>query len=280
MHEFALILENRKNAIQLVKVLKAIHEDVIFSGSELVAGLPCLSGEKKRTLLLLLKINGILVTIKPAPSVIDYLMKVNGSKLEDFERQIMLILDVLPEKSRADKKEFKEKIKIVATMPDLLYSLGGFQHVPSVSSAMAKLITQAEKTIWIVNPFFDESATAFLLMYLDAAASRRVKINVITRPLGTNDSNANSIRFLKDNLKFPEQLEVKSFYSARNDEWCSIHSKILLIDETACYIGSANITQSSFHNNFEIGLILTGEIVKEPANIIKTLWEIAHYDSI
>ena len=276
MHEIAVILENRKNSFQLMEALRSIPEEEAVTGTDLAERLPKLNNEKIRTLILLLKTAGILITIQPALSAMDYLMKVNISALDEFEKQILLLVDVLPEKSRPSKYISEEGVKIVATMPDFLYKEGEPPRVPSVSSTMARLITRAEKTIWIVNPFFDEFAVAFIHTYLNAAANRGVKINIITRPPATNDSNAASIRFLKENLEKTEQLEVRSFYSKKNDEWCSIHSKILLIDDATCYIGSANITRGSFNRNFEMGVVLTGEIVKEPAQIISNIWKTAH----
>jgi len=53
----------------------------------------------------------------------------------------------------------------------------------------------------------------------------------------------------------------------------SLHAKALLVDQVIALVGSANLTRSGLDNNIEVGLIVTGQVVRELRQFIERLIE-------
>ncbi len=275
MHEIAQILENRYKTENLLTALKFFLTEDAFSGKELAEHLTNFERKEIQTLLMLLKSADILRVVNPGPSIMDYLLKVDYDNLSEFEKGIKSLVNLISEMKPTSQIKIESEVKITATMPDIFYKKGKPPRIPSVASTMAKLITKAENEIWIVNPFFDEFATAHLQLYLNDAVKRGVDVKIITRPSSKSEGNIASIKYLLTSLENPQRMEIRTFYTTERDTWYSIHSKILLIDEKQCYIGSANITEGSFNKNFEMGVVVTGKCVESVYSIILEIWKMS-----
>ncbi|MFQ5906248.1 MAG: phosphatidylserine/phosphatidylglycerophosphate/cardiolipin synthase family protein, partial [bacterium] len=55
----------------------------------------------------------------------------------------------------------------------------------------------------------------------------------------------------------------------------ALHSKIVLVDGSHCYIGSANVTQASLRMNLEIGVVLHGKSVEQVQTLTEQIWEVS-----
>lgn len=105
-------------------------------------------------------------------------------------------------------------------------------------------ISKAERSVKIVTPYF--SPPRWLISVLEAAARRKVEIDIIV-PEKADVSLANRLnyRFMYD--LFPSGMR---FHLSRTMN----HSKILIIDDLECLIGSQNIDPLSFGVNIEAGV--------------------------
>jgi cardiolipin synthase/putative cardiolipin synthase len=121
-------------------------------------------------------------------------------------------------------------------------------------------------------------------------AKKGVQVRVIGRELlddrGEDTRNILPIQWLYDRFKetgFEEQIEVRDFAkrdSASGQLVYALHSKIVLSDENACYIGSANVTETSLRFNFELGVVLKDELVLPVVQLVDYLWDASTHVSM
>ena len=149
-------------------------------------------------------------------------------------------------------------IELVATLPDnFLVDSQTPSAISSLSSALHRLVTEAEQEIHILNPYFEQIGFDRLSSALLAAAKRGVSITVVTSQL--SDTTSPNYRVLK---KVAEQARIQGIikqFDFRNYQFFHVaHAKIVFTDGTKGYIGSANLTEYGMACNLEVGVILDG----------------------
>jgi len=272
MFEIAKILKDRERVGEFVQLLNQFKEKDIVKGREIVNKLEFLENIEKHRMLNELYKQEVLKVIKPSYELEEYYFEINDDVLDQAEEKLILLVDNFPI-DFLERKDVKQgEIKVVATLPNIFFENQEILKIPSVSSSMAKLITEAEKEIWIVNPFFDDFASSFLLPHIENALNRGIEVKIITRPFETSDKMDMPIFEKKKEHK---NLRLRELSKEDGENWYSLHSKILLKDDIQCYLGSANITERSFKSNFEIGVLIRGEPIKKISSIIEELWEIS-----
>jgi phosphatidylserine/phosphatidylglycerophosphate/cardiolipin synthase-like enzyme len=62
-----------------------------------------------------------------------------------------------------------------------------------------------------------------------------------------------------------DHVDVRDFYETNmsNQQTGAVHAKTVSVDEDRCYIGSANLTELNLQGNFELGVLLEGDLVSE-----------------
>ena len=53
----------------------------------------------------------------------------------------------------------------------------------------------------------------------------------------------------------------------------ALHSKLFMLDESACNIGGANVTETGLKSNFEIGVVIRGKKVRPILKLLNKLWD-------
>ena len=166
-------------------------------------------------------------------------------------------------------------IELVATLPDnFLIDSQERSDILSLSSALHRLVTEAEREILILNPYFEQIGFDRLSSALLASAERGVLITVVTCQLSNVTSpNYRVLREIAEQARihgFIEQFDFRDYqYNLGNRVLPVAHAKIVFIDGTKGYIGSANLTEYGMAYNLEVGTILDGPEAKK----IKQIFE-------
>ena len=143
---------------------------------------------------------------------------------------------------------------------------------------LKRLIRSAEKELLIINPFFDAAGIERIINDLLVAASDGVKTKIVVREYGQHETLTECVDSIIDNFVSngsARRLQVRDYYKKRDHQIYAIHSKIIIADSTKCYIGSANLTMSSFYSNLELGVLLKGRSVRLVRSLFENLWKIS-----
>ena len=160
-------------------------------------------------------------------------------------------------------------IELVATLPDnFIPDSQPRSAILSLSSALHRLVTEAEQEILILNPYFEQTGFDRLSSALLASAERGVSITVVTYQL--SDVTSPNYRVLGEVAKqarirgLIEQFDFRDYqHNIRNRVLPVAHAKIVFIDGIKGYIGSANLTEYGMACNLEVGIILDGPETKK-----------------
>jgi phosphatidylserine/phosphatidylglycerophosphate/cardiolipin synthase-like enzyme len=94
-------------------------------------------------------------------------------------------------------------------------------------------IINAEREVLIVSPFVTKRRVTQMLQYFNIAASKQIKIVIITRPAEDfNEKNRSSLVTALDALR---DLGIKIIYRS------NIHQKFAIIDQKIVWYGSINL---------------------------------------
>lgn len=200
------------------------------------------------------------------------LKRVSGWKYEVINRT--LLLDLLNKVETIFEYEYEKEdlgiadYKLILNIPlsDRPSSHYGFilTKYEKIYDSILALLREAEKEIVILTPFLDKSGFKMIENILLEKMKSRVKVSLITRYSGCNNlatkQVVDSFIFYIMN-KSPQCLSYfevfNYYYRDRNNVPYKFHAKGVLIDEgRKCYVGSANITQNSLTDLFELGVIL------------------------
>lgn len=148
--------------------------------------------------------------------------------------------------------------------------------VRPLSSDLRKLFFDAESVVRIANPYFDP--TPSVVGDIASLANRGVTTKILTRETESASSNLvsalNSIYEKVDSAN-RHRLRVRDLYKRDESGYqaYATHAKIAIADSDLCYIGSANLTDTSLSNNFELGVLLRGENVDSVVNVFDAVFD-------
>lgn len=277
--EIAFRFKNADAVRNLEKALLFLAEGgLLIRGAEILAevereaSLPVSSG-----LLYDLIAGGVLVCRHPSRNIDDYLFEFNFNTSSEFFQNEAFAAGVVRQYEKCKSNTKPLEISYAATVPlEFLNTVDGFEEI---EPALIRLIAEAERDLWIVNPFFDEYGAQRILPPMIGAARSGAKICILGRQLG-NDAGQGSGAAVRDIAsafaaeELASMVEIRDFY--RQDEQgrqlYALHTKMMIADESIAYIGSANLTRHCLRSNFELGVILRGEGVQPLSDLAKSLW--------
>ncbi|MDY0143165.1 MAG: phospholipase D family protein [Bacteroidales bacterium] len=284
-YELAFYLKD-KSKIDIIEARLRRHlSSNLIKGRTIVAEIGDLIPKKIQTFFLYNLINEqVIVKEEISQSVEEYIFSFNIKNFDYYfssQKHAVEILDGLDK--QFEEKKSLEDIEIVATLPSLFFG----EQIPEVYSiypSMKRLIINTKKQLWIINPFFDSFGIEYLIPTLCSAAERGVDIKIITRNLLEEETDEKMLEtVVKLVSKFNEKnlldmLEMRFFFK-RNEstgkQEYALHSKVILSDRTSCYLGSANVTETSLKYNFELGVIIRGTKVTKVLEILERLYEVS-----
>lgn len=222
-----------------------------------------------------------LIVEVPSQSIDDYLFSIDYDRLLDYMDTEIAAAEVLKNAESASPAIHTLDVEFVATIPPSIIFSPDIENISQIDPSIKRLIAGAKTDLRIVNPFFDEYGVSAILPALLAAAECGVNIRIITREIFNPRKNARLVKalirligaFIEKNLQV--KLAIRDFYKwdkCGNKQIYAVHSKFLIADGNAAYIGSANLTETSLKSNFEIGVILRGEGIKPLIAIAEAIW--------
>jgi phosphatidylserine/phosphatidylglycerophosphate/cardiolipin synthase-like enzyme len=209
----------------------------------------------------------------------DYVIKVTAplSALRIIEQQ--LIASVSAPEMRSSSSTDTSSAELVATLPaDVQSKLP--KSVRPIRISIRRYLAEATDTVRIANPYFDD--TEHVLNDLAALPRRGVDLKLVTREVDTDDPNRSAVDPIEEitgQLSDDERnhLFVRDFYDTdRYDKQLgATHAKAVIIDDQIAYLGSANLTRLSLTGNFELGVLLRGELVADLVAVFDAMFDYA-----
>lgn len=168
-----------------------------------------------------------------------------------------------------DEKQHNSNTQIVATFPEnLLTDPKKQSNISSLSSALHRLITESNREVFILNPYFEQVGFDRISSALLASAERGVSVTIVTYqlsdPISPNYIVLKELAYRASINSLSKQFNFVNYQHNIDNRIVPIaHAKIIFIDGLKAYIGSANLTEYGMANNLEIGVILDSpEITK------------------
>ncbi|MHC4608328.1 MAG: phospholipase D-like domain-containing protein [Planctomycetota bacterium] len=127
-----------------------------------------------------------------------------------------------------------------------------FPRVPGISltyDVLAELFRSAKKEIRIFSPFIDATFTNLAIM-------TEVPIRVLTTVRERKQKSVGVV----ERCAASRDVTVRYIHQKKQDAHLyQLHAKMVLVDGEMAYVGSANLTDSSIHYNFELGFLIRDE---------------------
>ncbi len=126
---------------------------------------------------------------------------------------------------------------------------------PNLYEFTRKLIGQAKKSIYVVNPFVEKAGLGTALR--NAAKSGIEVMLIARRPRG----DPNKWGFHKTLV----DANVSLYYSGDENSAGGVHSKLLVVDDEIAIVSSMNFTSHSESYNYETGIVTIDKAVVDSA---------------
>lgn len=206
----------------------------------------------------------------------DYTFRVSprlAARTLDRQYVAALAIEEVTEGSRKSPLD----VSLVATLPDGV-TLSEGDTVGAISARVRDLVLGASDTVRIANPYFD--ADQRIVDDLASLPQRGVNLRVLTRETEDPDDDlVDALNTLHEGLdrEGRSRLEVRDLYE--ETDWgrhkLATHAKLAIVDETSCYVGSANLTRTNLSANFEFGIIVEGTPASHTAAVFDDVFAAA-----
>ena len=114
----------------------------------------------------------------------------------------------------------------------------------STADVFRRMLASARRSIKIFSPYVDPTFTGL-------AEAAQAPIQVVTTLRETRMRSSPVL----ERFSTTHPLSVRYLHEKQaRSQMFQLHAKMILIDSTAAYVGSANFTDTSLHYNFELGL--------------------------
>ncbi|MEM1847494.1 MAG: phospholipase D family protein [Acidilobaceae archaeon] len=133
--------------------------------------------------------------------------------------------------------------------------------------SLSYVVSSASKGLRIAMPYVGELMTTLFMQHLQELKKVRL-LRVIT------EDNVSNRRALEPMKVFLPNLEIR--YATRvlgGIKVAGAHLKLIIADEELAIVGTFNLTQAHLLVNYDLGLLLKGEVVKHLSAIFDAIWE-------
>lgn len=225
-----------------------------------------------------LVLNGAATQSEQGRTFADYKFTVDVNFAVEIIKIQTLARSALDEIGVFDVESQASTIELTGTFPPGV-TVNAFTGVRQLSDDLRQMFFDADSTVRIANPYFDP--TSSVVGDLASIANRGVKTKILTRE--TKDADPKLRRALNtmyEDVKPANRryVEVRDLFKQDSDtgrQAYATHAKITIADEDLCYLGSANLTDTSLSDNFELGVLLRGEIVLTATAVFDAVFEIS-----
>ncbi|MCU9612542.1 cardiolipin synthase [Caldibacillus lycopersici] len=178
--------------------------------------------------------------------------------------QIRFILDWNQASNRNDiyyAKNYFPEIKHTGNVPIQIVTSGPDSEWEQIKHGYIKMIATAKKSIYIQTPYFIPDATILDILRIAALSGVDVKIMIPNKPDHMFVYWA-TYSYIGELLKAGARIYIY--------ENGFVHAKMIVVDEDAASVGTANIDVRSFKLNFEVNAFMyDGKTAKRLADIYK-----------
>lgn len=196
----------------------------------------------------------------------NYDFKVDTDAAAQVCREQQLILLGRRDGQRAGSVRVGSEVQLAATVPPHIEGPDDVTYV-SIADEIRDIFFGVDEQVRIASPYFDPDQT--VTGDIASLPSRGVETKILTRE--TEDAASNVKQALNDiHGAIPssklQHLSIRDLYEVdevTGNQAFATHAKLAIADDEFCYVGSANLTQTSLESNFELGLLLRGSIAAE-----------------
>lgn len=192
--------------------------------------------------------------------VLDPAGRFDSCKAESVGEALCLAADSF------DALQSTQSWALVATMPPKLHALLHPPPMRQTGGVLLELVDGARKEIIIPAPFTDARAVTFLTDSFLAAGRRGVVVIVVTSP-GEAPPFADLAKKWPSNS--PGMLGVTEVLTDLSP--LGSHAKVLAVDRSRGYVGSANITGAGLGRHLEIGVEVSGPQIEQLVEVLIAL---------
>jgi phosphatidylserine/phosphatidylglycerophosphate/cardiolipin synthase-like enzyme len=140
--------------------------------------------------------------------------------------------------------------------------------------AFLNLAHGARHVLTVLTPFLDDAGCEFLIELYSACGSDVAK-ELICRPLSEPHCGEAFGRRKQDFKRVAVAVYEYALPSALPSGRETFHAKVVLVDESAYYVGSSNFMASALDRSLECGVIVKGDSARELRNVVEALKAIA-----
>lgn len=222
-----------------------------------------------------LVLNGVATQTGGGCSFADYSFTVECDPAAETLEGQRIARQVLDETRETERGGEGSLVELTATFPPGI-AIEGFDDVRPLSSDLRNLFFDADTVVRIANPYFDPNPS--VVGDIASLANRGVTTKILTRE--TESASANLVSALNSihERVDPEnrhRLRVRDLFERDETgrQAYATHAKIAIADTDICYLGSANLTDTSLSNNFELGVLLHGKNVDTAADVFDVVFD-------
>jgi len=128
---------------------------------------------------------------------------------------------------------------------------------------------QARRSFAVITPFLDEVGATVVANLFERA---KVPDRVLILRADTNGAPPSGLASIRAQLE-ALNVDIRNFRIERPDGtgYETFHAKVVLADDNAAYLGSANMLQWSFSYSLELGFYVRGKAASRIADVVRAI---------
>lgn len=169
---------------------------------------------------------------------------------------------------RDQQSDSDRRSTLVATVPHELE----IKHPESVDDLDARLraaMLDAENTIRVATPYFDPGHPT--VEALHGLPERGLNTRILTRGVEPGTDRYDVLESMVEALDAEgrERVNVAELFVKDDSgrQAYATHAKLVVVDGTTCYLGSANFTATNLSSNFEVGMMTSASDAEVAAQL-------------
>lgn len=173
----------------------------------------------------------------------------------------------------------REQARIVVTMPvrpsyfeSALAKLDDSGVLIETMETFLHLSRRSVGRLVVVSPFLDEAGLDWVLSLFEAAPAmdRALICRHVDQIMPHHVGRLTALK-----VKIYEYYRERTSGGGRSRWSETFHAKIVLADQVAAYVGSANLLKSSKELSLECGVLLEGRAVKQVYDVVESMLQVS-----
>jgi len=231
-----------------------------------------LATDEAEALFVGLVLNDVAEKSTRSDSFVNSTFKIDVNQAQTVLEEQLVAQAALEEHSQSDRTG--TRTEVVTTVPDEL-DIELPDGVGDLDTRVRSALLTADDVVRIANPYFDPNHPT--VETLQTLPQRGIKTRILTRKMIPGTDRYDVLTEMNDSLSESEKdrLNIRELF-ARDDTGhlaYATHAKLIIADNTRCYLGSANFTITNLSDNFEMGILTSGPEVSLAAATFDRVFE-------